>query len=79
MTRLPDGVTRPGQKRLATSMHGDLVLVLTDRTVTMKPKGSRVNGIVVLTWGAVYQRAVEAEIAAKARAKRAARRQGRRA
>lgn len=79
MTRLPDGVERAGQKRMATSMRGDLVLVLTERTVTMKPKGSRKNGIVVLTWGSIYQRAVEAELAAKARERAKARRKGRRA
>lgn len=72
MTRLPDGVARPGQKRVATSTHGDLVLVLTDRTVTIKPKGSRTNGIVVLSWGAVYQRAVAAEVEQRRRATRRA-------
>ena len=74
MTRLPDGVSRPGQRRVVSSSHGDLVVVLTDRTITVKPKGARTNGVVNVSWGAVYQRAIMDEINAVKRAKRNARR-----
>ena len=72
MTRLPDGVARPALRRVATSSHGDLVVILDERIVTLKPKRARANGIVTVTWGAVYQRAIEADIIAQRKARRRA-------
>lgn len=74
MTRLPDGVGRPALRRVAKSMHGDLTVILDERTITLKPKGNRLYGIVSVTWGAVYQRACLAEIAATKRARKARKR-----
>jgi hypothetical protein len=79
MTRLPDGVARPAQRRIATSIYGDLVLVLNERNVTIKPKGARTNGIVTVTWGAIYERALLSEIeAARSAARRAKKKSARR-
>lgn len=73
MTRLPDGVRSSGQRRMVTSRRGDLVIVLTDTHVTMKPKGARTNGVVSVSWGAIYERAIVAELAEQRRAAKKAR------
>lgn len=74
MTRLPDGVSRSAMRRVATSARGDLTVVLDERMVTIKPKHARSNGIVTVTWGAIYERALMAELAAVRRARKTHRR-----
>lgn len=67
MTRLPDGVLRPGVRRVVTTRHGDLVVLLTDRTVQLRAKRSRSSGVLTLSWGQIYERGLIAETAAAAR------------
>jgi len=65
MTRLPaDGGKRQPLRRIVNGgEHGDLVLDLTDRTVTLRPKGARrVEVVATVTWSALYQRAILASI-----------------
>lgn len=61
---------RPALRRVAKSARGDLTVVLDERTITIKPKHARSNGIVTVTWGGVYERAILAELAAQKRARK---------
>lgn len=69
VTRLPaDGGTRPPVVRIVAEGDGtgELVLELTYRTLALRPKWSRdPSARVLLTWGAIYRRALI--VAAEAR------------
>jgi hypothetical protein len=65
MIRLPaDGGTQKPLRRLVLGgEHGELVAELTERTVTLRPRGARrVEVVAEITWGALYQRAILANI-----------------
>lgn len=62
MTPLPDGAARPPIVRTVDDgAGGELVLELTYRLVTLRPKRSRdPDAHVTLTWGAIYRRGLMA-------------------
>lgn len=74
MTRLPkDGGAAPLRRIASGGDHGELVLELTERTVTLRPKGARRAEVVAsITWGAIYQRAMLVAIEARRRTRRRA-------
>lgn len=72
MTRLPDGVLKPAKIRLAIGDDAELVLELTERTVTLRPKRARdPSAAVTLRWGSIYTRGLMAAAEEHQRAKRA--------
>ena len=80
-TKQSDGTTlqRP-TVRLVLALDGEFVAEMTDRTLALRPKGTRRGGPSekVIMWGSIYLRAVEAEIEAKRKEKARRRKRGRR-
>lgn len=71
MTRLPDGVLKPAQRRL---VDGDLVLSLNYRTVTIRPKRARdPRAAITLSWSVIYTRAISERADFEQRQKRRSR------
>lgn len=62
-------------RRVMSSMSGEFVVELRERIIIIRPKGTRKQGKaeVGVTVGAIYQRALMAQIDSEKRAKRAAR------
>jgi hypothetical protein len=63
MTRATD---KPLRRAVSGQTHGELVIEVTREQLRLRPLGRR-RGAVVIPWGAVYLRAIEAMIAAERR------------
>jgi hypothetical protein len=77
MTRAPNPATgKQPLRRLVETMDSEMVVELTDRLCTLRPKGTRRGGPaeVEITWGALYLRLMAARAEEKRRAKKKGRR-----
>lgn len=72
-------IERPTRREVDSS-HGPLVAELLDRMLTLRPKGARAGGPaeISVTFGQIYQRAMEDRVLAKLREKQRQRRKARR-